>query len=295
MRSPIVPCPVCTSEDVKPSRIPQLLECSRCGFIYYELRDEHELWQLYGEGYFSGEASSDYPDYLGQQDALRRSMRRHLRQMSAVRPLGGNLLEIGCSYGLFLDEARRHFSRVTGIDICRAPIEHARQQLGLDAQLDDFLTHDFAGQTFDAICLWDTIEHLGKPREVIQRCASLLGDRGQLFLTTGDIGSVNARLRGAAWRQIHPPSHVNYFDRRTIARLAESADLTVVHAESAAYFHTVYNVLESIRLRGRKSGRLADIALRTIGEPIARKVGFWINLGDIMFVAAAKKAEATTT
>ena len=238
---------------------------------------------------FSG---AEYPDDLGQRDALRRSMRRHLEQMTRIQPARGDLLEVGCAYGLFLDEARHSFESVTGIDICAAPIAHARDVLKLDARQGDFLTADF-GRTFDVICMWDTIEHLPTPDEYVTRAAALLRAGGMLFLTTGDIGSLNARWRGAAWRQIHPPSHVNYFSRQTIGALLQRTGYEVVGFESAKYFHTVYNILASMRIRGGLTATLANKVLSAIGESRARECGLWINLGDIKFVAARRRVSGT--
>ena len=59
--------------------------------------------------------------------------------------------------------------------------------------------------------MWDTIEHLKRPDLFVQKAAADLRPGGLIALTTGDIGSLNARLRGARWRMIHPPTHLHYF------------------------------------------------------------------------------------
>lgn len=261
--------------------------CRSCGFVTFRGYSPHELREIYNEDYFAG---TEYPDYLGQQDALRRSMRRHLAQMARHGARGGSLLEVGCAYGLFLDEARAHFREVAGVDICEAPTAYAVNELGLDVRCEDFLRVDYAGRRFDAICFWDTVEHLGAPEAYLEKSARLLKPGGMVFLTTGDIGSFNARLRGRNWRQIHPPSHLHYFSRDTISLLLGRLGLEVVGVETASYYHTVYNVLASIRMRGGAGGRLAEAALRLVGEGAARRAGLWLNLGDIMFVAARLKA-----
>jgi 2-polyprenyl-3-methyl-5-hydroxy-6-metoxy-1,4-benzoquinol methylase len=283
-----VSCRVCGEVAGSDQTFAGLRECRGCGFIFSPDVDAAELEQLYDERYFKG---VEYPDYLGQQHALRRSMRRHLEQMARIQAPRGALLEVGCAYGLFLDEARRSFDSVTGIDIAAEPIAHARDVLKIDARRGDFLTDDFGGRRFDVICMWDTIEHLPKPDEFLARGAALLRPNGLLFLTTGDIGSWNARWRGAAWRQIHPPSHVNYFSRQTIATLLHRTGYDVIRIERARYYHTVYNVLASIQLlRGGKGDRLAGAILSLMGEARARRVGLWIDLGDIMFVGARRRA-----
>jgi 2-polyprenyl-3-methyl-5-hydroxy-6-metoxy-1,4-benzoquinol methylase len=256
--------------------------CTECGFITYRTPDHFDASELYRSEYFRGE---EYPDYLGQERALRRSMKRHLSQMSKYGKLDGALLEVGCAYGFFLDEARACFSRVVGIDVADDAVEHASRALGLDARQGDLLQLDLSDR-FEVICLWDTVEHLPRPDAILERAKRLLAPRGLLFLTTGDVASLNARLRGARWRQIHPPTHLHYFSRETMARLLRRLGFEIVGIETAAYYHTLFNVLGSLALRKGWLGRIAKTAGASIGQDLGSKLGFWLNLGDIMFVAA---------
>jgi SAM-dependent methyltransferase len=141
---------------------------------------------------------------------------------------------------------------------------------------------------FDVVCMWDTIEHLPGPARFVSRAAEALRPGGHLFLTTGDIGSLNARLRGSGWRQIHPPTHLNYFSRETMRRLLERYGFEVVGIETAAYHHTVFNIISALKLRGGMLGRGAGLAGRLLGERMTRRLGLWLDLRDIMFVAARR-------
>jgi 2-polyprenyl-3-methyl-5-hydroxy-6-metoxy-1,4-benzoquinol methylase len=276
---------VCEAAAAGEPALGTLARCRACGFVTWPGARSQDVETLYDEDYFT---RVDYPDYVGNESSLRRSMRRHLDQMSRYGGLEGNLLEIGCAYGFFLDEARRHFSRVMGIDVAASAVSHARQALGLDARAGRFLDMDFDEESFDAVCLWDTIEHVPRPERFLDRARTLLHPGGWLYLTTGDLSSLNARLRGARWRQIHPPSHLHYFSRATIQRLLERLGFEVVGFETAAYYHTVHNVLASIALREGTTARVARVLLRAMGEPVARRLGLWVDLGDIMFVVARR-------
>jgi SAM-dependent methyltransferase len=276
-------CRVCGSTAGYTRVLNQLDQCLTCGFITFNEVDPAALNALYDDEYFAG---AEYADYVGQQDALRRSMRNHLEQMWRYHPGRGSLLEVGCAYGLFLDEARRFFTEVAGIDICAGPIAYAKEKLRLNVECEDFQKADFGESRFDVICLWDTIEHLAEPEVYLSKAASLLNPDGMLFLTTGDISSFNARLRRASWRQIHPPTHLHYFSKITLKRLLNRFGFDVVGIETTPYYHTLYNILASIRMRRGLPGRLASLGLRLTGERLTRAIGVWINLGDIMFVAA---------
>jgi SAM-dependent methyltransferase len=215
--------------------------------------------------------------------------------MSHFEHASGALLEIGCAYGFFLEQARFRFERVVGLDVAASVVERARRRLGVEVHAGDFLQIPFEDASFDVVCLWDTVEHLSRPDLFMAKARRLLRPAGRLFLTTGDIGSMNARFRGAKWRQIHPPSHLHYFSRDSIARLLQRAGFRVLGFETAAYYHSLHNVLASIGLRNESAARLVRLALRITGEPLTRRIGLWINLGDIMFVAAEVFGSQPTT
>jgi hypothetical protein len=256
-----------------------------CGFLFLRNTAGIDFASLYGEDYFAGE---EYPDYVGQERALRRSMRRHLEQMATYRPHGGALFEVGAAYGFFLDEAKALYERTEGIEISAAAAEHARRAYGANVAVGDFTALDATREKVDVVCMWDTIEHVPGADLFVGKAHELLSDGGWLFLTTGDLGSLNARVRGSRWRQIHPPSHVNYFSRQTIRRLLERLGFRVAGIETAAYYHTLYDVLATIELRGGPAGRAARGILRFVPRRLADRLGFWVNLGDTMFVAAQR-------
>src|SRR5207249_258065 len=174
----------------------------------------------------------------------------------------GSLLEIGYAYGFFLDEARRRFARVVGVDISQDAALKGRERSMLETHAGDFLRMSFAPASFDVVCLWDTVEHLEFPYEYLIKARSLLTAGGHVFMTTGDLGSWNARLRGARWRQIHPPTHLHYFSRKTLEALLVRVGFEVLGVETAAYYHSVHNVLGTLIVRGGRPGVAARYALR---------------------------------
>ena len=275
-------CAVCGGGAFEPA-LGELARCRTCGHLQYFVGASVTPADFYTDEYFNGLEYSGYLDH--QAPSLRRSMRRHLAQMARYGPLRDNLLEIGCAYGLFLDEARPFFSSLVGVDVCEGPVDVGRRTFDLDLRCGDFVAMDLPPESFDTICLWDTIEHLPNPREFVDAARRLLKPDGHFYLTTGDAGSLMARVRGRRWRQIHPPSHLQYFSRRTIVELLRRCRFEVIGIETAAYHHTVYDILASVRLRGGLPATLTDLGLGPFGA-ITRRLGSWIDLGDIMFVAA---------
>lgn len=192
-------CIVCSGTELKPFQ-PGLLRCPACGHAVADLQvTNEELHEIYRREYFFGE---EYSDYIADRAVLQKNFRLRLRSLRPFLLPGRHrrLLEIGSAYGFFLDVARPEFESVQGIDITEDGVRYARESLGLNVIQKDLLQHDFGDQKFDVVCLWDTIEHLSSPHLYIEKAAGLVQSGGLITVTTGDIGSFNARFKGAKWR-----------------------------------------------------------------------------------------------
>jgi SAM-dependent methyltransferase len=275
-------CLVCGG-NYRPSRIAGLLTCEECGFTTANLTlSEEQLRQLYTVGYFAG---NEYRDYVGDRPVIEKQFRLRLRRLLqfVTDARNKNLFEIGCAHGFFLEVARNAFSSVEGIDISDEAIAYARENLGVEARRSDFLTHPFIAPP-DLICLWDTIEHLSRPDLYIQKMADSLPQGGLLALTTGDFDSWLARARGGKWRQIHPPTHLHYFSRKTLSRLLRRHGFETKFIGSEGMYRRVESMAYII-LCLKHNQPLLYSCLR---KSHLLHWDLYLNLGDIFFVVAEK-------
>jgi SAM-dependent methyltransferase len=278
-------CLVCNGALGPHPRLPGLHECSGCGFITADLAlSEDELRALYGADYFHGD---EYADYVAEGPELRENFRRRIDTLLGYQPAEerGRLFEIGAAYGFFLDEVGSAYEHVSGVDISEAAAEYARTELGVDVVATDYL-EQVLPQQVDTLCLWDTIEHLSRPRDFIEKAARDVRPGGLLALTTGDIDSLNARLRGRHWRMIHPPTHLHYFSRRTLVRLLDSAGFDVVHLETAGNTRSIRGILYAILvLRGGRKGLFDKIkAMPGLSQSLT------LDLRDIVYIIARRRS-----
>ena len=83
----------------------------------------------------------------------------------------------------------------------------------------------------DVVCLWDTIEHLKNPDLYIEKVADNYDRGGMIAITTGDIGSLVARLRGSEV-ETDPPTHslTLLFSKLTLTRFCSR--LVRLHSSS---------------------------------------------------------------
>ena len=111
----------------------------------------------------------EFGDYESQRPTFARNFQHYLRRMALAGATRGRLLEVGCAYGFFLEQARASFDAI-GLDVNADAIAAARR-LGTNALCAEFLDYQPAG-TFDVVCMWDTIEHCSSPGRPSKRRAT---------------------------------------------------------------------------------------------------------------------------
>lgn len=255
-----------------------IVKCPACGLVYADTSVENP-GSLYDETYFS---DGEYVDYLADRGLREKNARCLLRGIRPHVP-SGSLLECGCAYGFFLDVARQYW-KVRGVEICGQAAGYAREVLGLSAETGDvegFLER--TSETFDVACFWDVIEHLTHPGRVLRETHRILNEGGVVCLTTGDIGSPWARLRGRRWRLLHPPTHLCYFSEEWFRRCLPEMGFEVVSVRRPGCWRsigqTVYEALP--RSPGRHMLKLCE-TVRVSG------LRYYLNLLDIILVVAKK-------
>jgi 2-polyprenyl-3-methyl-5-hydroxy-6-metoxy-1,4-benzoquinol methylase len=277
-------CIVCNSTKAEPF-YPGILKCQQCGHVVADLLlSDQELFELYKKDYFFGD---EYSDYVADKKIIQKNFKLRLKTLKTfIKPtVHSKLLEIGCAYGFFLDIAQSRFNQVQGIDITADGIRYAREVLKLDVLQGDLLKHDFGAQKFDVVCMWDTIEHLRQPEQYIEKISKSMESGALLAITTGDIGSLNARLRQEKWRLIHPPTHIHYFSKQSLANMLNNYGFDVVYNQYCGFYRSIDNIAYNIFVLRHKQPKLYKL-LKSLR---LTELDFYLNLYDIMYVIARKR------
>jgi len=110
----------------------------------------------------------------------------------------GSLLDIGCAYGLFLQEAFSDF-KCTGVDISQHAVIAARQTLPTDIRLFTGAVGDLhMDAKFDLVTCFDILEHTKDLGRALDNIQGLLKENGVLAITVpvydGPLGWLVDRL-----------------------------------------------------------------------------------------------------
>lgn len=276
-------CLVCGG-NYRDCELPGLLRCEECGFVAADLDiSDEELQAIYGEDYFHGE---EYLDYVAEEESLRLNFANRISTLRSLVPDldQKSLFEIGCAYGFFLHEVAPFVTTASGIDISADAVRSAQQNKSVNAVCGDYLQYALQ-EPVDLITMWDTIEHLRRPDLFIAKASQDLREGGILALTTGDIESVNAKLRGKKWRMIHPPTHLHYFSVPTIKRLLDRHGFETVHVSHPGNSRKLRSILYYILVLRAKRPAIYD-AVQRFG---LFNFALTMNLFDIMYVVARRR------
>lgn len=257
-----------------------LLRCDTCTHVWWQGDVAGDvLERLYSARYFAG---GEYADYVADRSLMERNFADRLATLKQFRDPSRHtrLLEIGCAYGFFLNQARSLFATVEGIDISEAATRYARDELKLSVTRGDLGSGILPPREFDVICAWDTLEHLPRPDLSLEAAGKRLARGGLLALTTGDIGSLNARVRRSKWRLIHPPTHLHYFTRLSLTHLLTRIGFDVAYVGYCGFHRSIGAIVSAVLKAQPEPGRLWRWLAR---RPV------YLNLFDIMCVIAVKR------
>ncbi len=227
-------CPLCgsaTSREVavvrrwkQPFR---MTRCASCTLLFMNPRPtDAQLASFYDEGFFSGDGEYVYVDERTVEPQVRARAAGRLARVErtlASRGVGSRrLVELGCAYGTFLDEARLRGWTVTGCDVSHDAAAWAREHRGLDVRTCDLADAGLGAGSVDLVTGSEVVEHLSDPVRTLRAAFDALGPGGVILFSTANEASVARLLRGQRWAYFLP-GHVVVWSARTLTRALTDA------------------------------------------------------------------------
>lgn len=96
---------------------------------------------------------------------------------------GKHILEVGCGTGYVLSELNHMGFQVTGIDMHPEGLVYAKKRVPKAMCITGDLYTYTSKNIYDAVGIFDVVEHIENDVEALHHCARLLKSHGRLFLT----------------------------------------------------------------------------------------------------------------
>lgn len=300
-----VPCNLCGSSQAaqeyevsdyyfeRPEVIARLVRCQSCGLVYQNPRPtleemgqhylpEYELYSATNEGSGSG-----FKARLMER-AIRYGMDKRASFVTRHKA-GGRWLDVGCAAGTFLHSIQQTPARSSwelyGVEINPAAADIARTWYGLNVFTGSLEQADYPDRYFDAITLWDVLEHLHSPVESLREIRRILKPEGILALRVPNLQSWDARVFGRYWAGLEPPRHLFVFSPETLTRLLQKAGFQVQEISTRVGSYPTFVLSARFWLYGHGvSASHRQSIIRALQHPVARVIS-----APLFFVSSVLK------
>jgi 2-polyprenyl-3-methyl-5-hydroxy-6-metoxy-1,4-benzoquinol methylase len=198
----------------------RIVKCNQCGLIRSDPRiPDYSLAHLYKNSYFT---------YKNEIPNLKETYGYYLTSIDKFLTSKENLLEIGCGNGFFLEEASTHgFKNVLGIEPSYDAKKHAAPQIH-DSILSGMFSKDkFKENYFDVICIFQTLDHLVNPSQILADCFDILKPSGIVIALNHNVTALSARILGER-SPIIDIEHTYLFEPSTLRKIFEKNNFTVI-------------------------------------------------------------------
>lgn len=209
------------------------VRCENCDLIYQCPRPSIEEMDIHYPPEYEPYHSYDKKktSWL-MEKAVARGMDNRANALTSRRSKG-LLLDVGCAAGDFLHHMEKKYGwQVRGVEISNYAAEEARRKYGLNVVTGTLEQAKFPENSFDAVTLWDVLEHLHDPSRTLQEIYRILRPGGLIALRVPNAGSLDAKIFGPYWSGLDSPRHLYVFDQITVSRLLEQNGFEVIRVAS---------------------------------------------------------------
>lgn len=231
----------------------QIVECKNCGLVYVNPRVKQDV-------VVKAYANAVDELYVSQEEGRSATFKKALKLVERYAPGKGTILDIGSAAGFFLNVAREAGWKTYGVEPSKWMTEWGNKKFNVNIINGVLGETKFKKGFFDAVTMWDVLEHTPDPMAELKEVNRILKDRGILVINFPDIGSLLAKIAGSRWWFILSV-HLFHFDRKTMKAILEKNGFEVV--KFSRHFQTL-NLEHLCKMAGLYSSFLSKVGLAMV-------------------------------
>ncbi|EPG73748.1 putative methionine biosynthesis protein MetW [Leptospira fainei serovar Hurstbridge str. BUT 6] len=207
-----------------------IVRCLNCDHVFSTYKQEEHFGK-----YWEGE-EVEY-DLNWWDIAHREIYKDFINKFLSARK--GRILDVGCGLGYFiktLNRERPEWESI-GYEISKRAVKFAKERNGVGKVYSGIVqTSRLPENSFDIITLWDVIEHIPKPHDLMLYLFTLLKPGGFLFVQTPNIpvqllkAKLKLLLKGmqADAHYLEAKDHINDYSEKTLRILSDQCGFSFV-------------------------------------------------------------------
>ncbi|MFH0953326.1 MAG: class I SAM-dependent methyltransferase [Verrucomicrobiota bacterium] len=154
--------------------------------------------------------------YVGDPEAQHQRAFEQIAHVQRYVDRPPRLLDFGAGAGAFVRAALDQGWDAAGVEQCEAAMARAKEFHRVE------LRPELENERYDIVTMWDVIEHLRAPEEVLRMIGGHLPEGGLLFIETGNFESWRRVADGDRWH-LYLFDHQFYFSPASLRRMLERA------------------------------------------------------------------------
>lgn len=191
-----------------------IVECKHCKLQALYPRPNQK--ELYSKDYYQGKADYTYIDERDNKKFAMYVWKARIRNMQKFVH-AGKFLDIGSSFGGFLESAREAGFQVQGVEISEYASRYANEN-GIPTFNGSLMEAKFPNDHFNVITMVEVIEHIENPSHFFKELTRILKPGGLLLLQTANFDGWQAKTEGSNYHY-YMPGHVYYYSDTILKKI----------------------------------------------------------------------------
>lgn len=215
-----------------------LLRCENCQAIFTQNVKVNSTYyqKYYEEGYYD---QTDPKGVLGRflsyiSNLSTKVKQNYIYHNSDNKNSKISILDIGCGSGNFLSQLdSKRFDKL-GQEINPEGCEQCRKK-GLKIFCKDLSKINFENKKFDVITLWQVLEHVEKPRELMKTIRGIIKPQGILMIQVPNTTSLGFNFGHRDWFHMDSPRHLVLYNTSSVLELCNQTGFKVIKTKNEFY------------------------------------------------------------
>lgn len=225
-----------------------LFNCSNCGHGFADLRgmefsrDPDEFLEEFTHGTMP--TDEDYYHHLAGGEAPGNTVviaSGHALRLAEACGSTGSWLDVGSGSGHLVASAQAAHYEAQGIEPGGWGQISAREKNISVRQ--GFLEADSFSQQFDIVSATDVVEHQTDPISFLKLLAGYVKPNGYLILSIPYADSPEAKILGAKWNMVAPPTHNQFFSKKSLDFALEQIGFSIKARQQYHVHHRLSRLL----------------------------------------------------
>jgi 2-polyprenyl-3-methyl-5-hydroxy-6-metoxy-1,4-benzoquinol methylase len=196
-----------------------IVKCANCGHIYQNPRlSDEEIKKSY-------QKKKDFYRSLPREKNLPSLNMVNNKRIEKIEKITkGRILDIGCAFGNLLSVAKYRDWDAYGVEISSHMANVAKKHGNIF--LGTLERARYKKDFFDAITMFDVLEHVTDPENTLKECNRIMKNGGVLVIQTPAIDSMYAKIKSKNW-DYYGLQHLNYFSLSDMKKILKKTGFMI--------------------------------------------------------------------